>query len=104
MAKIVVVYPSPEDPAGFDRNYFEHHVPLALKIPHLRSFTVSDGVDCSTGAGIHLIAELGFDSMALMNEALATPECQASLENLATFAPRGITTVAYEVETLFHAA
>ena len=43
MAKIVVTYKTPTDPAAFDKYYAETHIPLAKKMPGLRKYEVSRG-------------------------------------------------------------
>ena len=35
--RVVAMYKSPEDPVVFDKYYFETHVPIAKRIPGLRS-------------------------------------------------------------------
>ena len=39
--QVTVLYHQPDDRAAFDRYYEETHIPLATKIPGLRSYTVS---------------------------------------------------------------
>lgn len=91
MARILVLYNQPADPAAFDSYYFGTHVPIANRIPGLRSCTVSQGP--VTGmAGVvkpYLVAELEFDSMADLQSALATPEAGATVADLANFAQAG---------------
>src|SRR5262249_7304648 len=43
MATMLVLYNTPEDAAAFDQYYTETHTPIALKMPGLRSMTVSKG-------------------------------------------------------------
>ncbi|MFN0162166.1 MAG: EthD family reductase, partial [Burkholderiales bacterium] len=43
MAKLVVMYDRPADPAAFDAYYFNKHVPLAKTIPGLRNYEVNAG-------------------------------------------------------------
>jgi uncharacterized protein (TIGR02118 family) len=33
LADLVVLYKTPNDPAAFDKYYFENHIPLAKKLP-----------------------------------------------------------------------
>ena len=39
--RMVVIYRTPRDPAAFDAHYFNVHIPLARKLPGLRSYEVS---------------------------------------------------------------
>lgn len=92
MPQILVLYHQPADPAAFDRYYFETHVPIASKIPKLRSSTVSKGsIQALAGTAPHLVARLEFDSMADIQAALMSPEGQATAADLANFATGGAT-------------
>lgn len=91
VAKLVVFYKTPTEKAAFDRYYNATHIPIAKKIPGLKSYDVSKGV-VATPAGpadIHLVATLHFDSMAAIQSALGSPEGQAAAGDLANFASGG---------------
>ena len=97
MAQVIVIYNTPADPAAFDRYYHQTHVPLAQKIPGLRSFSVSNGpVQAIGGSAPHLIATLNFDSMASLSAAMASPEGQAAAADLPNFASAGATPLIYD--------
>ena len=92
MARIVVMYKIPKDPAEFDRYYFGTHVPIAKKIPGLRKYEVNHG-PVMTPAGtshIHLTAILHFDDMAAIQSAFASPEGQATAADVEKFATGGV--------------
>lgn len=92
MARLFAIYQQPADPAAFDAHYFGFHVPLAKRIPGLRSYEVTRG-DVMGLAGKHavyLVAILSFDSMADLNAAVASPEGQAAAADLANFAGAGV--------------
>jgi uncharacterized protein (TIGR02118 family) len=91
MAKLVVLYKTPKDKAAFDAYYKQTHVPLAYKIPGLKSYEISDGA-IGTPAGpadVHLTAILTFDSLADIQSALGSPEGKAAAGDLANFATGG---------------
>ncbi len=92
MARLVVMYRTPKDPAAFDRHYFENHVPLAWKIAGLRKYEVSRGpvVTPAGASDFHLIATLHFDDMRAIQNAFASPEGQAAAADVATFATGGV--------------
>jgi uncharacterized protein (TIGR02118 family) len=92
MARLIVLYKTPQDAAAFDKYYFETHVPLAKKIPGLRRYEVSKGpVKTPAGAsGLHLVATLHFDDMASIEGALTSPDGQAAAADLANFASGGV--------------
>lgn len=97
MAQVLVLYNPPADPAAFDRYYRQTHIPLAQKIPGLRSYSISHGaVEALAGSAPHLIAILNFDSMADLRAALASPEGQAAAADLPNFASGGATLLIYD--------
>jgi len=90
MPQILVLYNPPADPAAFDKYYHETHIPIAKRIPGLRSYLISNGSpQLLAGDAVHLVAELSFDSMADINAALASPEGQATAADLPNFATGG---------------
>lgn len=99
MAKLLVMYHIPADPAAFDAYYGRTHVPLAKKLPGLRSYTISKGPIASPGgtSPYHLIAELTFDSIGAIEAALGSPEGQAAVADLPNFASAGVTISMYEM-------
>ena len=91
MASLLVLYKKPNDAAAFDKYYFEKHIPLAKKIPGLKTYTVTQG-PIMTPAGpspLHLIATLEFADMAAIQQAFASPEGQATAADLQNFATGG---------------
>jgi uncharacterized protein (TIGR02118 family) len=92
MAKILVLYHPPADPAAFDKYYHETHVPLAKRIPGVRAYTISAAAPrVLSGHPVHLVAELIFDSMADLEAAMASPEGQTTTADLPNFAQAGVT-------------
>ena len=102
MAQLLVLYNQPADPAAFDRYYYETHVPIAKKIPGVRSYTVNSGNPMMVVGTFpaHLIAELEFDSMADLQAAMASPEGQAAAADVANFAQAGVTLLVFDTKTL----
>ncbi|HEY1609140.1 MAG TPA: EthD family reductase [Paraburkholderia sp.] len=98
MAKLVVLYSKPSDPAAFDAYYESTHAPLAKKIPGLKRYEISTG-PVKTPAGDapwHLVAILGFDSVAALQAGLASPEGQAAAGDLGNFAQAGAEMLIFE--------
>lgn len=91
MAKLMVLYKKPADKQAFDSYYLAHHVPIAKKIPGLRSYEISSGpVASPTGESpFHLVALLGFDSLAAIQQGMSSPEGAAAAADLANFAQAG---------------
>lgn len=88
MARMVVIYRTPADPAAFDEHYFNVHIPMAKQLPGLRRYEVSRR-PILTPAGDpepYLIGTLYFDDLAAIRTAFATPlgrECAADRRVLA---------------------
>lgn len=93
MKQIIVVYGKPADPAAFDKHYAEVHVPLVNRMPHLKSFSYSNGpVQCSDAEKTpHLVAFLNYDSDADLGASLDSPEGKAAVADVANFASGGVT-------------
>jgi uncharacterized protein (TIGR02118 family) len=90
--QLTVLYHHPEDVEAFDRYYDETHTPLAVKLPDLRSFTVSrPGPDADGNRPpYHLIAVLAWDSEEAFQAAFGSAEGQAAVGDLANFAGAGV--------------
>jgi len=98
MAKLVVLYNKPSNPAAFDAHYASTHAPLAKKIPGLKSYEISSG-PVSTPAGdspYHLVAILGFESADALRAGLESPAGQAAAGDLANFAQAGVELLMFE--------
>ncbi len=89
MAKLMVLYKTPKDPAAFDAYYYGTHVPLAKTLPGLRAYEVNAGPIATPAgpSGTHLIATLTFDDMAAVGAAFASPEGVATAADVRNFAP-----------------
>lgn len=90
MVKFVAVYRKPDDPAAFDRHYFETHLPLAKKMPGL----VRCEIERPTGSPVpgtempYLVAHLYFKDADARQAALNSPEGKAAGKDLMGFAGR----------------
>jgi uncharacterized protein (TIGR02118 family) len=102
MARLLVLYNQPADSAAFDRYYFETHVPIAKKVPGVRSYIVNSGNPTMVAGSLspHLIAELEFDNLAELQAAMASPEGQAAAADLANFAQAGVTLLVYDTRAV----
>jgi uncharacterized protein (TIGR02118 family) len=101
MAQLLALYHQPSDPAAFDRYYFQTHVPIAKKVPGLKSYIVNHGpVNAIAGnPAPYLIAELSFDTMADLQAALSSAEGQAAAGDLSNFAHAGVTLLVFETKS-----
>ena len=89
MARMLVIYRTPEDVEAFDRHYFGIHVPLAKTLPGLRRYEISDGVVATPAgaSGTYRIGTLHFDDLAAIGKAFASPEGRAAGADRQLFAP-----------------
>jgi uncharacterized protein (TIGR02118 family) len=93
MAQVVVMYKTPRDSAAFDKHYAEKHIPLAKKIPGVKTYEISKGAVAMPGGAAspyHLVATLQFDDMAAVQKAFGSPEGQAAVADVGTFATGGV--------------
>jgi uncharacterized protein (TIGR02118 family) len=94
---MLVMYGTPTDPAAFSKGY-DAHIPIAQKIPGLRTFEVNRG-PIGTPAGpapYETIALLTFDSMADLQAGLGSPEGQAAVAHAQEIATGGLSVFIYE--------
>ena len=98
MARVIVMYKTPKDASAFEQHYFQKHILLAKKIPGLGKYEVSQG-PVLTPAGpssFHLIATLHFDDVAAIQKAFASPEGQATVADVASFATGGVEMILFD--------
>ncbi len=99
MAQVIAIYNTPTDAAAFDRYYRETHIPIAKKLPGLRSYSMSKGpVMALAGGAPYMVAVLEFGSTADIQAALMSPEGQAAGADLQNFATGGVTLLACDTE------
>ena len=92
MAKIIVLFGKPTDPALFDKQYWEDHVPIAKKMPLLKKYTVDRVVGAPRGEpAYYQIVELEFENMDSMKSALNSQAGRDSGRHGVKIATGGIT-------------
>ncbi len=74
-ASLFVIYPPPEDPALFDRQYETDHLPLAAReLAGVSRVVTHPVVGTPDGPSpYHRITEVVFESMAALQKTAATP-------------------------------
>jgi len=97
MHKLTVQYCDPADTAAFDEHYREVHVPLVLKFPGLRRFTLTKPRGLG-GAAPYLVAELWFDDAAALDAALRSPEGAAGAADVQGFSVGSVQMFTGDVE------
>jgi len=91
-ARLIALYSQPEDPDAFDTHYREVHDPIVRRYPLIREvrLTKADGVG-GRPAPYYLMAEMGFDSRADLDAAIASEPARESARDLRNFAQAGVT-------------
>ncbi len=92
MVKLVAMFSKPEDPAAFDRAYFDVHLPLNAKTPGLRRTEVTRVTRALRGdSPWYLVTEMYYDDQESLRAGLASPEAAEAGKQLMTFA-KGLVT------------
>lgn len=94
MFKITVLYNHPTDAEAFEKYYAETHTPIALKVKNMIRFELTKFIETPNGKpAYYRMAEMCFATAEDMQSALASPEGQATSNDLANFATGGVTFV-----------
>ena len=74
MAKMTVIYKTPNNIPFFEQHYFDVHVPLAKQLPGLLRYEISEGTVLSTTGHEqpYRIANLYFETMESMRSAFSS--------------------------------
>ena len=93
MFKVTVLYNNPEDKEAFNNYYKEKHMSLVNQIEGIAKIELTEILrgPGGTPSDHHLMAELYFASEEQMQEAMGSPEGQATVDDLAHFATTGVT-------------
>jgi uncharacterized protein (TIGR02118 family) len=92
MARLIALYAVPEDADAFDAHYRETHAPIVNRYPKIRDVRLTRPIGVAgREAPYHLMAEMVFDTVADLEEALASEAGVASAKDLRTFASAGVT-------------
>ena len=99
MVKLIALYRKPAEPTGFDKHYYDVHIPLLKKAPGLRKVEITKITGAPLGeTKYHLMAEMYYDSVEAMNAANASPEGRAAGKDLMSFAADVVTLFFGEVK------
>ncbi|KUP07719.1 hypothetical protein Q73_03650 [Bacillus coahuilensis m2-6] len=75
MPKVIVLFEKPSDVEGFEKHYFEVHVPLAQRVKEVSGAAVQRVLSTqNTDLTLYLVTELTFDSKEALEFALASEE------------------------------
>ena len=100
MIKVTALYGHPNDPAAFESYYANTHMPLVAKIKEVTKTETTKFLPNPDGsaAAFYRMAELYFASAADLQQALGSPEGQATTNDLSNFATGGVTMLVGTVE------
>jgi uncharacterized protein (TIGR02118 family) len=100
MIKVTVLYGQPTDIVAFEDYYANNHMPVAAKMTgheklELTKFLNSVNAEKPT---YYRMAEFWYANIETMQQAMGSPEGQATAGDLANFATGGVTLLMGEVE------
>jgi uncharacterized protein (TIGR02118 family) len=89
--KLVVLYTQPDDAESFDEHYLGVHGPLVESVPGLLRWESARVSGAADGGEVtyHRMAELYFEDMDALQQALATDEGKATGDDYGQIAPQG---------------
>ncbi len=100
MHKLVVLYPTPPDPAAFEQYYRSTHLPLASRMPGMLAHRFSTAISAQGGPSPYFaVYEADFADSAAMVAALSSPEGRAVAADVPNYAPEGTLVLDYATET-----
>ncbi|GAA2171992.1 EthD family reductase [Agrococcus versicolor] len=88
MHRLLVLYPTPVDPAAFREHYVARHLPLADRLPGMLASRYSLDVHDEVG-GYFAVFEADFADAGAMQAAMASPEGQAVAADVPRYATGG---------------
>ena len=92
MHRLLVLYNEPKDPAHFKKYYVETHVPLANKIPGIKSTRYYfDVKPLGPGKAPFCIFEADFENEAALMNGLGSSEGKAVAADVPNYASGGVT-------------
>lgn len=93
MIKVIVLYKHPKDPEHFKRYYKEKHLPLVAKMIGITKTEITEiqGAPDTETSDYFLMAELYYKDEVQMQESMASPEGQDTVNDLSNFATGGVT-------------
>ena len=99
MAKLVILYGHPADPAAFEEYYAGQHIPYAGKhMPNVRGAENMRVVSAADGgpAPYYRVSQLTYDSVADLQAGISSEEGRSTIADLANFATGGATLLVAE--------
>lgn len=95
MHKLLVLYPTPVDPAAFDSYYRDTHLRLASKLPGMLAHRYS--LQLNGDDGYHAVFEADFADEQALGAAMSSAEGQAVQADVPNYASGGAVVLTYPV-------
>lgn len=99
MVKLVVTYGHPEDPAAFEKYYFETHLGLAAQIKGVQKVELTKFIGTPDGSdpSKYRMAEVYFNTVEDLQKHMGEPEGQTTVNDIPNFASGGVDVMIGEV-------
>jgi uncharacterized protein (TIGR02118 family) len=87
VAKMIALYKHPANQQAFNDKFYNEHIPLAHKMPGLQLVEISKACGAPVGVpAFYLMTEFYFNDMEAVKAGISSPEGQATLNNITSFA------------------
>jgi len=94
LAKLVILYGHPEDPAAFEDYYANRHIPYAsTHMPGVRGAENMRVVSTASGnpAPVYRVSQMSYDSVEDLTSGISSQDGMSTIADLANFATGGAT-------------
>lgn len=99
MAKLVILYGHPADPAAFEDYYVSRHIPYAAEhMPNVRGAENMRVLSTPEGgpAPYYRVSQLSYDSVTDLLAGIASADGRSTIADLGNFATGGVTMLVVE--------
>jgi|SRR5215470_11909380 len=96
MVKVTILFGRPKDEEAFQKHFNEVHLPAGAKVPgvaRIETGKLDTVFSSEPNPDLYWVVDLWFENENDLEEALKTPEAQAAIEDLVSFASGGVTVV-----------
>jgi uncharacterized protein (TIGR02118 family) len=100
MIKLTVLYGHPTDIVAFENYYSNSHLPIAAKMTGHQRLELTKFLKTADGEkpAYYRMAEFWYANIETMQQAMGSPEGQATAGDLTIFATGGVTLLVGEIE------
>ena len=94
MVKVTILFGKPKDEEAFQKHFKEVHLPAGAKVPgvaRIEAGKLDTVFSSEPNPDLYWVVDLWFENEDDLEKALKTPEAQATIEDLVSFASGGVT-------------